>query len=195
MKSFGVALIVLLCITNRSFGQSEPPAPVHTDHELLQKYVWSTLGLSGAIHATTASSLDQWRREPEEWGVGAGGYAKRWASEFAQEAIGNTTKYAVARVFHQDPSFARCGCSGFAPRLRHALTAPFRARTATGDWVFSPATVAGLAAENVIPPLTWYPSLHAVRQGAGNAAVSVVSKMGVDVFREFVTIPHVRLTP
>jgi hypothetical protein len=52
--------------------------------------------------------------------------------------------------------------------------------------VFSPATVVGLTAENIVPAATWYPAPHGVRSGAGYVATSVLSKMAVDVMREFI---------
>src|SRR5205085_12014953 len=117
------------------------------------------------LHATIGSGLEQWRDSPEAWSQGERGYAARWASEYAESAIGNTTKYAVARLLHQDPSFVRCECVGVRPRLGHAVLAPFKARTMTGEWVFSPATAISLAAENVIPAATWYPAPRGLRDG------------------------------
>ena len=159
--------------------------PVASDHQLLHKYVWSTLGLEGAIHATLAGSLDQWRNAPPEWGAGATGYAKRWASEYAESAIGDTAKYAVAHIFHHDPSFTRCECSGFASRLRHATSSPFMARTRDGTRVLSAASLAGFLAGHVVSASTWYPAPLGTRDGLKHGATSLVSKIGVDVFREF----------
>jgi hypothetical protein len=153
---------------------------------LLHKYVWSTLGPAGAVHATIASAFEQWRDSPEAWPQSRGGYAARWGSEFAATSIGSTTKYAVARMMHQDPSFVRCTCAGVRARLQHAVSAPFKARTSDGAWVFSPATIAGLAAQNVVPAATWYPEPRGVRDGAAHIASDVLAKMAVDVFREFV---------
>ena len=184
-----LATAALAAITaTPSFGQSDAAAdekPPLTRHELLRKYVWSTLGPPGALHATFTSALEQWRDSPAAWPSNAEGYAARWASEYAASAIGGTTKYAVARMFHQDPSFARCGCTGLRTRLRHALLAPFMARTAAGEWGFSVATVAGLTAQNVVPATTWYPAHRGVRDGIAHATSGVFSKMAVDVFREF----------
>lgn len=162
------------------------PPPVKSDHELLEKYVWSTLGPEGALHATLASGFEQWRGAPPEWGTDSSGYAKRWASEFAESALADTTKYAVARLFHHDPSFTRCECSGFAARLRHAAGAPFTARRRDGQRVLSPAIVAGLLAGHVVSAATWYPAPRGARDGVSHAASGVVAKMAVDVFREFV---------
>jgi hypothetical protein len=188
-----LAFLMALAISGPTAAQDQVAIvqPVLDDQGLLRKYVWSTLGLPGALHATFASALEQWRGAPSEWGAGIDGYPKRWVSQFAEAAIGSTTKYAVARVLHHDPSFTRCRCVGFGPRLRHALISPFAARTLDGRRVFSPATVAGLAAENIIPASTWYPAPRGARDGVAHAGTGVVAKIGVDVFREFVTFhPH-----
>jgi hypothetical protein len=161
------------------------PKPVANDHELLHKYVWSTLVLESAIHATLASGREQWRNAPPEWGANATGYAKRWASEFAESAVGNTTKYLVARLFHHDPSFTRCECSGLAKRLGHAASSPFMARTRDGARVLSPAIVAGMLAGDVVPVSTWYPAPGGARDGLKHAASGVAGKIGMDVLREF----------
>jgi hypothetical protein len=159
--------------------------PVATKRQLLQKYVWSTLGTDGAIHATITSGIDQWRISPPEWGSHSSGYAKRWGSEYAESAIGDTAKYAVARIFHQDPGFARCQCSGFAPRLRHALDSPFMARKRDGTRVLSASSLAGVLAGRIVSSTTWYPAPRGGRDGLQHAGISLITKMGVDVFKEF----------
>jgi hypothetical protein len=83
------------------------------------------------------------------------GYSKRWASAYAAAAIGNTTKYGVARLTHQDPSFTRCQCTGLGPRLRHALKSPFVARTRNGREVFSVVAVSLKKKKNVIKTNTF----------------------------------------
>jgi len=191
VKTSILALFAVLSISLPATAQEPPTAviqPVLDDEALLHKYVWSTLGLPGALHATFASAIDQWRGAPPEWSTGVDGYPKRWVSQFAEAAIGSTTKYAVARALHHDPSFSRCRCSGFGPRLRHAVISPFAARARDGRRVFSPATVAALAAENVIPASTWYPAPRGARDGWAHAGTGIVAKIGVDVFREFVTL-------
>jgi hypothetical protein len=164
---------------------SVSPKPVATNHELLKKYVWSTLGFEGALSATLGSGLDQWKASPPEWGTGAPGYARRWASEYAESAIADTAKYAVARLFHHDPSFTRCECPGFARRLRHAVNSPFMARRRDGTRVPSVASLAGFLAGNVISASTWYPAPLGTRDGLRHGALSLVSKIGMDVFKEF----------
>ena len=193
-RSLVVALLLgtagpAFCQTSAS---SDEPPPL-SNHELLRKYVWDALGPSGAVHATLESAFDQWRDSPEAWSQDENGYAKRWVSEYASSAIGSTAKYGVARMMHQDPSFVRCKCQGIKPRLGHAVLAPFKARTADGRWVFSPATVVGMTAENVVPAATWYPAPHGVRSGVAHVATSVLTKMAVDVMREFLPTRFTKL--
>lgn len=198
MRKALLAVIVVLAIPAPSIAEGREFSdvqPVLDDQALLRKYVWSTLGLPGALHATFASAFEWWRGAPREWGSGGDAYPKRWASEFAEAAIGNTTKYAVARALHHDPSFTRCRCSGLGPRLRHAIVSPFAARTRDGRQVFSPATVAGIAAENIIPASTWYPEPRGARDGMAHADSGIVAKIGTDIFREFVTLRRHRQTP
>jgi hypothetical protein len=174
------------CFAQDSFlVTSDGPKPVANDHQLLHKYVWSTLGLEGALQATLASGLDQWHENPPEWEMSTKGYARRWVSEYAESAIGDTAKYAVARAFHHDPSFTRCDCSGFARRLRHAVDSPFMARTRRGTRVFSAASLAGFLTGHVVSASTWYPAPLGTRDGLKHGALSLVSKIGVDVLKEF----------
>ena len=161
------------------------PKPVATDHEMLHKYVWSTLGLDGAISATLGSGLHQWKESPPEWSMDANGYARRWVSDYAESAIGDGAKYAVARIFHQDPSFYRCTCTSFGRRLHHAVDSPFMARKRDGTRVVSGASLAGFLTGHVVSASTWYPAPLGTLDGLKHAGMSLVSKIGVDVFKEF----------
>src|SRR5713101_755780 len=80
---------LVFAATSPAFSQDPSPVPpALDDRALLQKYVLSTLGPSGALHATLASGLEQWRRSPVDWDMNGAGYARRWASAFAESAIG-----------------------------------------------------------------------------------------------------------
>jgi|SRR5450759_4133056 hypothetical protein len=161
------------------------PKPVATDNQMLHKYVWSTLGLDGAVSATLGSSLDQWKESPPEWGLDGTGYTRRWVSNYAESAIGDGAKYTVAHFFHQDPSFTRCACSGFARRLRHAVNSPFMARRRDGTRVPSAASLAGFLTGHVVSASTWYPAPLGTRDGLRHAGMSLLSKIAVDLFKEF----------
>src|SRR5579864_7939600 len=97
-RSLAVALAAVfvgLAIAARAQEVAPQAPPPLSTHELLKKYVWSTLGPTGMLDATLWSAVDQWRDAPRAWPGGERGYAARWASEFAASAIGSTSKYAV----------------------------------------------------------------------------------------------------
>jgi hypothetical protein len=195
MRRSRVAWFAVVLASSLTFARSatcaaqdvnaEAPKPVADEHELRKKYVQSTLGLEGAVHAALMSTWEQFRDTPPEWEQGPSGYAKRFVSDYAASAIADTTKYAVARLLEHDPSFTPCECAGFGARLRHALTAPFTARTRTGRRVVSPAIFAGAFAGNVVPASTWYPARHGVFTGLEQTASSLAAKMVIDIWKEF----------
>jgi hypothetical protein len=166
-------------------GEGSVPKPVATDNQMLHKYVWSTIGFDGALSATLTSGIAMWKSSPPEWSLDFRGYTRRWVSEYAESAIGDGAKYAVAHFFRQDPSFYPCVCSGFARRLHHAVDSPFMARKRDGTRVLSAATLAGVLASHVVSASTWYPAPAGTRDGLRHAAWSLVSKIGVNVFKEF----------
>jgi hypothetical protein len=201
-KLIAISLVMLCCAAGGSicFAQDETPKepralpeekPVADKHELFRKYIVDSLGPEGVLGAALTAGFDQVRNSPIAWGDGTPGYSKRWASNYAESAIGDTTKYALARMLHQDPSFQRCQCTGFGPRLGHAVTSVFKARNVEGEWVWSPAVGAGIVASSVIPAATWYPYESGTRDGLKHTGTAIASKIGVRVFREFVHIPRV----
>lgn len=179
--------VALLAVAPLCHAQSEDTVQAQKtiDEKLLHKYVWSTLGPVGIFGAALAAGFDHWRDDPAPWGQQWDGYAKRWVSQYAESAIGSTTKYAVARMAHLDPSFRRCRCRGVPARLRHAVVSPFIAYRPDGEAVPSFATVAGILAQNVVPAATWYPEFRGVRGGLEHAGSGVLAKTGIDVYREF----------
>ena len=186
--SAGLALLAVACTAVPCLAQ-EPPIPevkpVATDHQMLHKYVWSTLGFDGALSATLGSALDQWKGSPPEWSKDANGYSRRWVSDYAESAIGDGAKYAVAHFFHQDPGFYPCACTGFGRRLHHAVDSPFMARKRDGTRVLSAASLAGVLTGHVVSATTWYPAPLGARDGLKHAGMSLITKIAVDVFNEF----------
>ena len=93
------------------------------------------------------------------------------------------TKYVVARMLDEDPSFRPCSCTGLLHRLRHASLGPISARKPDGRTVFSLARAAGVAAGEA-SATAWYPRPEGVSV-ARHVAIDLASAVGVDVLREF----------
>lgn len=197
MRSLAAIFVVAGLLGSPYVAAAQPtsdaaaPAPVLNDDQLFKKYVLSTVGPGGMIGAAAAAGYEQYENYPEAWRPTTSGYVKRWASAYAAGAIGNSTKYAVAHALHQDPSFARCRCTGFKARMRHAVTSVFTARTHSGREVFSLATVTGLTAEHAVPAALWFPREEKWKEGAGLVGVGIATKIGLNIFHEFVGRPKI----
>lgn len=158
---------------------------------MFHKYIVSTVGPPGLIGAAAAAGYEQYENYPEEWRKTPGGFGKRLASAYAAGVIGNSTTYAIAHFMHEDPSFARCRCTGFNHRMAHAVTSVVTARTRSGRTVFSLATIGGYTAEHMIPAALWFPPNRFRTEGVGLLAASIGSKIAVNILREFIGRPKI----
>src|SRR6185295_2483553 len=66
-----------------------------TSHERFKRYVKSTIGPFRLARTAASAGIQQWRDSPEEWGQGAQGYGKRFASGMGQNAIHQTVEYGL----------------------------------------------------------------------------------------------------
>jgi hypothetical protein len=97
-----------------------------------------------------------------EWGEGADGYAKRYASAFGMGLVGTTTRYGLGELLHEDVSYHRCQCTGILPRTEHAFLGSFTAHTQSGRAIPSiPALISPFVAAEV-GVVAWYPSRYNV---------------------------------
>ena len=164
--------------------QDEVPRPRSHSQQRVD-YLYSTLGPPGLIEAFVSATLQQWREVPREWGQGGDGYVKRFASEYGEGAITDTTKLLVARILDEDPAFARCQCTGVLHRLRHAALGPVSARKPDGRTVFSLSRVAGATAGKASTTI-WYPRHQSVEDVARHVGLDLAGNVGMDILREFV---------
>jgi hypothetical protein len=157
----------------------------HPHRQMRDHYVWGTWGPPGLMAAAISASLQQWRDVPKEWGQTREGFYKRFAAEYAESAIGDTTKYAISRLRDEDPSFRPCECRGFSRRFTHAVIAPFTARKPDGRVVFSFARISAMTASSVVPAFAWSPTPQTPEGHVKHLAVGLAGTIGVDLLREF----------
>ena len=194
-------LILFLTISAPAFAQQEeeqvvspfpetaPPHAVlqHPHREQRDKYLFETFGPPGLLDASVGAGLGQWLNTPDEWGRTETAFTKRFATEYTESAIYATTKYIVARLRDEDPSFRRCDCSGLRRRALHAIISPFLAYRFDDDQPqFSFARLSGTAASSLISGNTWKPGHQDFQTQIGHIALDMLSKAGVDLLREFV---------
>src|SRR5689334_16054698 len=66
--------------------QSKPAFVFPDKHERFRRYLKSTAGPLRLGWSAASAGIGQWRDSPEEWGQGAQGFGKRYASSFGSNA-------------------------------------------------------------------------------------------------------------
>jgi len=99
-----------------------------TQKTKLRNYAFDAFGPYPIVGAALAAGINQEENTPPEWKQTAGGYGKRFASDFGIAAITTTTRYALAQAFREDTLYYRCECKGLFPRLGHAVISTLTAR-------------------------------------------------------------------
>jgi hypothetical protein len=163
-------------------GPAEPR--VLTRRQQAQQYLLNMVGPTPILSEAAGAGISQWRGTPEAWGQGADGYAKRFGSNVAYNAIRQTVSYGLSVPFGEDNRYFASRSTRVLPRLRHALISPFTARHADGRTTFSVSGTSGVIAASAISS-TWGPSTWKGAGIARNAGLSFASTAGFSVVREF----------
>jgi len=112
----------------------------------------TAFGLAGVY-----AGIGQLDHQYPEFGLGVSGFAKRYATAYGDQVIGN---YMVEAVFpamlHQDPRYYRMAYGGFIKRTVYAVSRMLITRSDSGAAQFNFSQVAGTAAGAAIANL-YYP--------------------------------------
>ena len=157
-----------------------------SSHERFKRYVNSTIGPFRLARTAAAAGIEQWRDSPEEWGQGAQGYGKRFASGLAQNAIHQTVEYGLDSAMGLDTGFQRSKKEGFGPRFKDALIQNVTSRTKSGNRVISVPRFAGVYTGAIVARETWYPDRYTYKDGLRSGTTTLVMGFGINLLREFV---------
>jgi hypothetical protein len=136
-----------------------------TPREKLRLFAFDAFGPYAIGEALISGGSQQATNSPPEWGGGMNAFGERAASTFGIELVTTTTRYGMAAVLHEDAAYYRCECSGFFPRVRHALISTLTARHGEdGHTTFS---ISGLVSPYAgsMTALAWYPARFGVKDG------------------------------
>lgn len=123
----------------RTADGTAPFVPITTRHKF---YIAAKDSFDYPVYITAAAfaGLYQLENQNPSFGQGMKGYAKRLASSYGDQAIGNLMTEAIfPSLLHEDPRYFRIGSSGGSTwhRTRYALTRVFVVRTDKGGWTFN----------------------------------------------------------
>jgi hypothetical protein len=158
-----------------------------TEREKLHNYFFDAFGPLPIVGAAFAAGVQQGYGTPPEWGGGAAGYARRFASDYGIAITTTSARYAAAALLREDTLYYPCSCRRFLPRLEHALLSTLTARRGDdGHRVFSvPALIAPFAGTEAAT-LGWYPSRYEPMDGARIGAYNLLYQATGNVALEFV---------
>jgi hypothetical protein len=191
--------------SSKNLSEAITPKPAHmdldlqyyrpTEREKLRNYAFDSFGpyafagsaLSAGISQGETASKAPNAGIPPDWGQGWDSYGARFGSEFGINLITQTTRYGLAEAFRQDTIFYRCECTGFLPRLKHALISTVTARKGEdGHRVFSPPAVIAPYAGTEAAVLFWYPHRYEAMDGFRMGNYNLLAQAGLNLALEFI---------
>ena len=176
-----VILIAAVCVLSAA-GADEALQQPSPETSLAKQ----TFGVETFVRAGAATVAGEIANSPEEWGRGADGIGKRFASAFGKHLIHSTTQFSVATLRHEDLRYFPADKKGFGNRLRHALVSTVVARnTSTGNNTLATGRLSGAFAGGFVSRL-WFPDrYHTFSSGMASSGFSLGINAGTNVFREF----------
>jgi hypothetical protein len=153
-----------------------------------------TIGLKDSVDypvyfiSAAFAGLYQLEDQNPSYGQGMEGYAKRFASAYADQAIGNMmTEAIVPSLLRQDPRYFRLGETGGSGwhRTRYALTRVFVARNDRGAWTFNYPEWIGNSAAVAISNAYYPEDTRNATDNAQKLIVQVATDAFSNVLKEF----------
>lgn len=159
-----------------------------THKVMLNNYLLDTLGPYPITIAAGIAGFNQIYSSPPEWGQDAQGYGKRIGSNFGIEAIGTTSRFAMAAALKEDTLYYRCECTGVLRRTGYAVLSTVTARHGIdGHRAFSfsglvsPYVGAGAAVYG------WYPDRYGAKDAFRMGNYTLLAYVGGNIALEFIT--------
>jgi hypothetical protein len=160
-------LVLLLAVGPRAASpqqRAQEPSPALRNasvqplspKEKLVFYLDASFGPVGLVGSGLSAGINQWRDYPREWGQGAEGYGRRFASSLGQSAVKNSIRFVTATALHEDPRYFASDRRDFSHRVGHAIASVFVTRTDRGGRRFNAAGLAGTVGSEFISN-QWYP--------------------------------------
>ena len=169
---------------NRTTEGSLPFAPITAKRKMTiafkDSFDWPVYITSGLF-----ASLYQLENQNPSFGQGMSGYAKRYASSYGDQMIGNMmTEGIVPSLLHQDPRYFRIGEGTKKSRLAGALKQIFVVRTDSGGRTFNFPEWGGNAAAVAVSN-AWYPDTRTASDNAQKLLIQCATDAFSNVLKEF----------
>ncbi|HET9320644.1 MAG TPA: hypothetical protein VFO27_12745 [Bryobacteraceae bacterium] len=145
-----------------------------------------TLGPKAVLMAGTGAAVNQADDTPHEWGQGAAGFGRRFASGFGKHLVHKAIQYPIARLRHEEFGYNPSGKQGFGPRLQYALVGTVMThKTTTGERTVAVGQICGAIGSGLVSRL-WQPaSVSSLASGFASGGITLGVDAGLNVVKEF----------
>lgn len=167
-------------------GQTDPGYEFPDRSERFKRYLKNAFGPKAYIGPAVGAAFQTIGENPPEWEKNGKGFARRFASNVAENVIEESVIYAGSELLKQDPKYYKCECKDVGKRAWHALKSGFTARDKRGRTVFAPQKVAAPFVSNVTSSTVWYPDRFSAKDGIRQGGYSLLFSAGFNLVREFI---------
>ena len=169
---------------NRTTEGALPFAPITAKRKMTiafkDSFDWPVYPTAGAF-----ALLYQLEDQNHSFGQGMAGYAKRFATAYGDQMIGNMmTEGIVPSLLHEDPRYFRLGEGTKGQRIKGALKQILITRTDSGHKMFNFSEFGGNAAAVAISNL-WYPDTRTVSDNVEKLGIQLATDAFSNVLKEF----------
>jgi hypothetical protein len=165
---------------------NNPNPPPLTGRERWDRYLDETYLSPGPYIVSLGTGLAlQAFDYPSEWGGGFAGFGRRAGNQFGIIVLQDSIHDGGEAVFHYDPRYFPCHCSGFWRRAGHAVEMSFLTYDQNGHKQLDVTQIAGAYGSGMISAL-WGPRRFSPWvQGVQTGHMQFGFVMGTNLFDEF----------
>ena len=152
----------------------------------LKRYLKNAFGPTAYIGPAVSATFQTIGENPPEWEKNGKGFARRFASNVAENVIEESVIYAGSELLGQDPKYYKSESKNVGKRAWHAFKSGFTARDRSGRTVFAPQKVAAPFVSNVTSTTVWFPDRYSAKDGLRQGGYSLLFSAGFNLLKEFV---------
>lgn len=162
-------------------GQISPLTP----EQKVQRAIRNVVSPRALVGRLLNAGYDHITDDPSEWSGNLDGFAQRYASSLGRLAVRQGVQLSTDLIFHLEPRYDRCNCTGVKARMLHAWKRVVVARTDRGTEFPHITNFAGA----YIPPmitLQWEPaSQNTWSNKIENGSTFLAVRGATNMLREF----------
>jgi hypothetical protein len=156
-----------------------------TREERMRVWWRSVAGSPGSFIRPTFSAVPMhMSNRPEDFGQGLGGFGKRYANTFLTFTLQDTAGHALSAAARYEVRYIQCKCTGFLPRVGHALLFNIVTYDKDGKKVFNWPSIGGAYAVGMLSTM-YTPNQKWSAQGIQAGHNAFVFGFGSALVQEF----------